>query len=181
MYHYNTTFSSRSAITRRILIYGILFFILGIAQCSFFSGLSFLNAIPDIVMGAVVAISLLDSQKTAVVCGIGAGALIDALGGSGISLSPVFFMIIAIVCSEIAKKMLPNFLSWLIILIPAVAIRASFTLLNILLSFEGTLFSSVLKSILLPEALLTFIISLPIFFMVKLCVKIADAKNKFKI
>jgi len=132
-------------------------------------------------MGAVVATALLDSQKSAVVCAIAAGAMIDALGGAGLSLSPIAFMIIAIVCSEIAKKILPSFLSWTVILIPAVVLRSLFTLISIAISFDGIAFLSVFSSILLPEAILTFFFSLPIFFAVKLCVKIADAKNKFKL
>ena len=181
MYRHNSTLPSRSAIIRRIVVYSILFFTLCVAQCSFFAGLSFLRAVPDIVMGAVVAIALLDTQKSAIICGIAAGTMIDALGGSGISLSPIAFMIIAILCSEIAKKMLPNFLSWAVMLIPAVALRSLFTLISIAVSFDGIALSSVFSSILLPEAILTFFLSLPIFFAVKFCVKIADAKNKFKL
>lgn len=181
MYHHNSPLTSRSSIIRRIVVYSILFFTLGIAQCSFFAGLSFLSVVPDIVMGAVVAIALLDTQKNAIICGIAAGAMIDALGGSGLSLSPIFFLIIAIICSEIAKKILPTFISWAVILIPAVALRSFFTLISLAISFDGIAFSSVFSSILLPEAILTFFLSLPIFFAVKLCVKIADAKNKFKL
>ncbi len=181
MHRYNLSAPSRSAITRRVICYGILFFILGIAQCSFFSGLSFLRVIPDIVVGGVAAVALLDTQKTAIVCGIAAGAMIDALGGAGLSLSPLAFMAIAIICSEISKKMLPKFLAWVLILIPAVASNALFTLIGITFTYGGVALSSVIGNILIPEAILTFILSLPIFFLVKLCVRISDAKGRFKI
>ena len=181
MHRYNPSAPSRASVTRRIICYCVLFFTLGVAQCSFFANLSFISVVPNIVLGAVVAISLLDSQRCAIVCAIGAGAMIDALGGAGLSLSPLVFMAIAMICSEIAKKMLPSFPSWVILLIPAVMLHAAFTLARLALSFNGFTLSSVLKNILIPEAILTLIISLPIFFLVKLCVRISDAKSKFKI
>jgi hypothetical protein len=109
--HQNGT--SKISILRRAVLYGVLFFILSVAQCSFFSRLSFFSTIPNLVLGGVVAVALLDDQKTSVVCGIGAGFILDAIGGAGISLSPLTFMIAAIICSEISKKMLPHFLSWI--------------------------------------------------------------------
>ena len=89
--------SAKFSILRRVILYGILFFMLSVVQCSFLSRLSFLSVVPNIVLGGVCAISLLDDQKTATVCGICAGFLLDAIGGAGISLSPLLFMIVAII------------------------------------------------------------------------------------
>ncbi|MBQ8141506.1 MAG: hypothetical protein IJ038_07425 [Clostridia bacterium] len=170
----------KSAVLKRVAAYGILFFILGVAQCSFFTNLSFLSAVPDIVLGAVAAVALLDTQKTAAICGIASGFMIDALGGSGLSLSPIVYFAIALICSELSKKMLQSFLSWIFVLAAASVLNSLFTYAYISLSFENAAFSAVFKSILLPEALTTAVFSLPIFFIVKLCVRIAEAKNKFK-
>lgn len=173
--------SVRGAVIKRIIIYGIMFFILGVAQCSFFNELSFLSAVPNIVLGGVAAIALFDSQRAAVICGISAGAMIDALGGSGISISPVALLCVALLCSEIAKKMLPSLISWILILLPAALVGSLFTVANIIISVKSFGFVAVLKSILLPEFILTIIFSIPLFFIVKLCSRLADAKNKFKI
>ncbi len=169
------------AVTKRIIIYGIMFFILGVAQCSFFNELSFLSAVPNIVLGGVAAIALFDSQRTAVICGIVSGFMIDALGGSGVSLSPVALLCVALLCSEIAKKMLPSIISWVIILLPAALLGSLFTVVNILLSVGKFSFTAVFKTVLLPELILTVIFSIPLFFIVKLCARLADAKSKFKI
>ena len=90
------------SVMRRVIIYGVLFFILCVAQTSFFGQLSFLSVVPNLALGGVAAVALLDEERCAIVCGIAAGFLADAIGGSGISLSPIIFMLVAIICAEIS-------------------------------------------------------------------------------
>lgn len=172
--------SIKLSVMRRVIIYGILFFILCVAQTSFFGQLSFLSVVPNLALGGVAAVALLDEERCAVICGIAVGFLADAIGGTGISLSPIIFLLVAIVCAEISKKMLPHFLSWLLVMLAAVVIGAFGTILNIALNSSAAI-SAMLKSVILPEVLTTYFISLPIFFLVKLCVRFSDAKTKFKI
>ncbi|MBO5415684.1 MAG: hypothetical protein J6A83_03555 [Clostridia bacterium] len=172
---------NREAVIKRILVWGALLFILAVAQCSFFTGLTFMPAVPNILLGAVAAISVFDTQRSAAVCGIAAGFLGDALGGSGISLSPLALLVVAIVSAELSKKLIPNFFTWAVLLIPASLIGSVFTFVNLFISFGRPSFASVFKSILLPELLMTVICSLPLFFIVKLCARLIDAKGKFKI
>ena len=171
----------RPSVIRRVIFYGALFFLLCVAETSFFGQLSFLPVVPNLALGGVAAVALLDDERSAVVCGIAAGFLADAIGGSGISLSPIIFMITAIACSEISKKMLPHFLSWLVVMLAAAVLGALGTALNITVNAPAAEISVLVKSLLLPELLATYFISLPIFFLVKLCVRFSDAKNKFKI
>ena len=169
------------SVIRRVIFYGVLFFLLSVLQTSFFSQLSFLSVVPNLALGGVAAVALLDEERCAVVCGIAAGFLADAIGGSGISLSPLVFMAVAIICSELSKKMLPHFLSWLVVMLCAALLGTLATMLNIWASFDGVSIVSVFKSLLLPEFLATYFISLPVFFLVKLCVRFSDAKTTFKI
>jgi rod shape-determining protein MreD len=173
--------SLKLSVMRRVIFYGVLFFILCVAQSSFFARLSFLSVVPSLALGGVAAVALLDEEKYAIVCGIAAGFLADAIGGSGISLSPLIFMISAIVCAQISRKMLPHFLSWLIVMLVAAVLGALGTALNILVNTSGVEIAALVRSLLLPELVATYFISLPIFFLVKLCVRLSDAKTKFKI
>ena len=75
---------------RRILIYGILLLLLSAAESAFFARLYILPAAPDLILGVVVAVSLLDSQKAGAVVGVAGGFLSDAIGSVGISLSCSF-------------------------------------------------------------------------------------------
>ena len=168
------------SVIRRVIFYGALFFLLSVAQTSFFAQLSFLSVVPNLALGGVAAVALLDEERCAVVCGIAAGFLADAIGGSGISFSPLVFMIAAIVCAQVSRKMLPHFLSWLVVMLVASVLGALGTALCILLN-SSVAISAVFGSVLLPELLATYFISLPVFFLVKLCVRFSDAKTKFKI
>ena len=163
-----------------MIFYGVLFFLLCVAQTSFFAQLSFLSVVPDLALGGVAAVALLDEERYALVCGIAVGFLTDAIGGAGISLSPLIFMIVAIVCAQISKKMLPHFLSWLVVMLIGAVLGMLGTMLNIVLN-SSVAISAIFGSVLVPELLATYFISLPIFFLVKLCVRFSDAKTKFKI
>ena len=176
-----TNEARRSAILRRIFIYTPLFFILGVAQCSFFTELSFISAVPNIVMGAIAAIALLDSQRASIVCALASGFMIDALGSSGISLSPIAFLVIALAASEISKKILPTFISYLAVLVPSAIINTAFTVIKIFFATKELRFLSILKTILLPEFILTLIFSLPLFFIIGFFARMVDKKSKFKV
>lgn len=169
------------AVLRLTLVYAPLLFLLGVAQCSFFTRLTPLPAVPDLVLAAVAAIAIFESQGTAVVCSIGAGFMIDALGSSGISLSPIFLLLVAILSSEISKKLIPSFLTWPLVLLPAALLKSLFTLLNVLLITDSLAIGKIFLSILLPELIVTVIVSLPIFFIAKLCASLSKPKNKFKL
>ena len=173
--------SQREAVLRRVIIYGVAVFILCVAQCSFFTRLSFLDVVPDIVMGVVAVIALLDSQKTALICAIASGFLLDAIGGAGISLMPFAFFLVAIVASEISKKMLVSIFTWIIVLSASAFTKAVFSLMYIFLSYEGIVVSTVIKTIIAPEFFLTLLFSLPLFYIMKPLSRLVDAKSKFKI
>ena len=173
--------SSRQLFLRRAIVFSPVIFLLAVTQCSFFAQLNFLPAVPDLMLGTVVAVAMLDSQKSAAVCGIGAGFVIDAIGASGFSLSPVFYMLCGIFSAILAKKMLLSFLSFTVQLAVFSAAKALFTLVNILYISTKISFSSVILGILLPEFLCTFIICLPIYFIVKLCMVPIDSKRRLRL
>lgn len=173
--------SSRQLFLRRAIVFSPVIFILAVAQCSFFAQLNFLPAVPDLMLGMVVAVAMLDSQKSAAVCGIGAGFVVDAIGAAGFSLSPVFYMLCGVFSATLAKKMLSGFLSFTVQLAVFSAVKTLFTLANLLYISTEISFLSVLLGILLPEFLCTLIISLPIYFIVKLCMIPIDSKRRLRL
>ena len=60
----------RPDVWKRVAVYGLLLLILGAAMCSFFAQLTRLPATPDLILGAVLAIALLDGRKTAAIVGV---------------------------------------------------------------------------------------------------------------
>jgi rod shape-determining protein MreD len=173
--------ANRQLLTRRLIVYSPAIFLLATVQCSFFSQLDFLPAVPDLMLGLVVGIAMLDTQKTGAICGIGAGFVIDALGSSGLSLSPLFYLFIGALSGAFAKKMLSSFVSWFVTLFVFSLAKSILTVLNVLYISNDILFGEMLTELLLPEFICTFVICIPIFFIVKLCMIPIDAKRRLRL
>lgn len=175
------TESKSQLLLRRSLVYSPLVFLVAIMQCSFFANLKILPAVPDLMLGVVVGVAMLDSQKSAAVVGIGAGFVLDAIGSSGLLLSPLSYMLIGALCGALAKKMLPSFLSWVVNLFIFAAANSVFTILNLMYLPGGFSFSESILSILLPEFACTLIICLPMYYVVKLCMIPIDRKRQLRL
>ena len=170
---------SRQEILKRVIIYGLLILVTASIQCSFFPALHICPATPDLLLGLVAAITLLDSRKSATVTAVAAGVVADSLGGSGYSLSPLYYLLAALLLGALAEKVLPVFPSFAMILIPTLLIRGGYTLLCIFITYGSAPLGYTLKSILLPEALCTLLLCLPLWALVKLCSAPLGSRNKF--
>ena len=162
---------------RRILIYSALFFLFGIAQCSFFSRLKPFGATPNITLGAICGVIMLDNKRSAAICAIAAGYFIDTLGAVPPSFSPLFYLLCVAILGKVSDKMMPRFVSFAALLLPAVVLNAVYTYLGAWLAAKAAPSLSVFPSVILPEILSTFIFCLPIYFLVKLCVIPIGAKG----
>ena len=170
----------RDGLIKRIIIYGFLVLIISSAQCSFFAGLNICPATPDLVIGLVLAVALLDSVRSASAVGIAAGFVSDALGSAGsLSFSALFYLICAVIFGSVARKMLPRFLSFVCLLIPALALRAIYTTLCLCFRIRSIPSISILTSILLPEIAVTAILCIPLYPIVKLCVIPMNSRSRF--
>jgi cell shape-determining protein MreD len=119
------------------------------------------------MLGAVVAVSLLDSRRASAVFAIAAGLSLDAIGGVGIPLSAVIYFTVTLLVGGLGEKMLPKFGSFLVLMLPAILIREAFGLGRLLLWDHVTLRAALLER-LLPEAILTAVFVLPLYGLVRL-------------
>lgn len=156
------------ATVRRLIIYGIMTLILGCAQCAFFPMLDFCPKTPDLIMGMLLTITLLDSEKSAAICSIAAGFFLDSIGSSGLALSPLIYLIFVLLISVFTKKMLRSFASYLLLLLPMLLYRAVATYLCIFITDRALPSLWMLGEILLPEAIATGLLCMPIYFIVKM-------------
>lgn len=151
---------------RRIIVYGIVFFLLAIAQCSFFSKLKPFGATPNIVLGAICGVIMLDNKHAAAVCAVAFGYILDAIGAIPPSFAPLFYLVCVAVLSALAEKMMPRFISFAVLMIPASLLNAAYTYINIR-SITGEF--RFIPSMIFPEMLSTFVFCLPMYFIIKLC------------
>ena len=172
--------SIRPELIKRIIIYGVLVLLTASAQCSFFAQLNICPATPDLIIGVVLAVAMLDSIKAATAVGIAAGFVSDALGSVGsLSFSALFYLVCAVILGTIACKMLPKFLSFVCLLIPALTLRAVYTALCLCLKIGSIPSLSLLGSVLLPEIIVTAILCIPLYPIVKLCVIPINSHSRF--
>ncbi len=153
----------------RLLCYGVLILILASAECSFFPALDLLPVTPDLLLGAVVAVALLDSRRVSTVFAIAAGLVLDAIGGVGVPLSALLYLAVAVMVGAWGEKMLPRYGSYLVLMLPSILLKELFELLRILLGNyqEGIL--DIVRHLLVPESAVTAAVSLLSYFLVKLC------------
>ena len=168
---------ARAERIRRILVYSLLTVGMATAQCSLLARLHILPVTPDWMLGLVIAILLLDSVQAATVVAIGSGVLLDALGSGGLLLSPLFYFILCLLLFLPASKMLPRFLSFVVLLLPALLLRGGHTLLCMTLYTGGVPSAATLLSVLPAELVLTALFCLPVYWLVRLCRLPLDARR----
>lgn len=169
----------RTAILKRILVYSLLFLFLGTLQCAFFPLLDFCPATPDLIMTALLAILLLDSNAAAMTCAVCAGFFIDAIGASSLALSPIIYFLFVAIIGTFSGKMLKSLASFAILLAPSALFRAVATYICIFASERALPHAFVFTDILLPEALMTVLLAVPVYFLTKLCTVPLEARGKF--
>lgn len=162
---------------RRSVLYGVVLLLLAVLQCSFFARLQWLPATPDLMLGALLAILLLDSPQAATFAALGGGFLLDALGGVGTSWSPLFYWLTVVTVGLLSVKMMKNFRAWLVLMVPALLFRAGFDALGLWLSAGSAAVRSALRSVLLPQVCLTAVTAIPIYWLIRWCVCAVGARK----
>ncbi len=168
-----------SDLLKRIAIYGIMLLVLSVLQTSFFPMLDICPATPDLLIAALAAIALLDTDSAAFVCALIFGFFSDALGASGIAPSPVIYFVAVFFVCIFKDKLLKSFASFLLLMLPTLLCRALGTYICIWIVGGAFPPAAVFLSVLLPEALCTFVFGLPMYFIVKLAVKPLQSHGRF--
>lgn len=166
---------------RKSLVWGLWLFALAIFQTSLFSYLRIFSSVPDLILPAVIAIAIYDKERTGTIAGIAGGFIIDALGGVGLSISPLVYMICGTTAALLTYSVLrSDFLSWLTATAVSLIISGGFSLLSA--RFAGGnisfVFSEVLRSLLIPQYFASLIMGLPVWFFSRLIwIKLFDNRE----
>lgn len=168
----------RPELFKRIVIYGLMTLVLGSAQCSFFPILKICPSTPDLIMGMILAVVLIDSERSAAVLAVCAGFFIDAVGGGSLSISPIVYLLFVILIRIFSHKMLTSFASFAILMAPMLIYRAASTAVCLLIT-SGSLTLGSIWSVIFPELLCTALLCLPIYAIVKLCTAPLETHSKF--
>ncbi len=163
---------------RTTIIYGLIIFIFSVLQTSFFSHLTFFNAIPNIMIIVVIGASVYEGERTGAVVGIAAGVFIEAQGGIGLPILPLLYFLVGYFCGIISKQFEKDgFLVYLIYMLVGCLVGSVVTLIQTALFASNYNLPQILKNIILPEYIYTFLLSIPCYLLFKLIKKRSNVQN----
>lgn len=156
---------------KKSVIWGLWLFFLALLQTSFFSFFDPFGAVPDLVLPAVIAIAVFDKERMGTIAGIVGGFIIDALGGVGLSLSPLVYMICGVAAALLVHSIFRrDFLSWLILTALGLVISGASSVIcgYASVSFANVTAAHIFSRLLIPAFLSSIIIAIPFYFLTKL-------------
>lgn len=153
----------------RLVVFGVSLAILlivgAVIQTSIFGKLTYVGAVPDIMLCIVCCIAYFNGRHQGAITGIAAGALIEAMASSGIVLLPLFYMIFGYMAGHYARAVQPKrFVSYLFYLMFALLLRAGLTVLYACLIYQNIHLVQILVHAVLPEMLATAIAGVCLYF-----------------
>lgn len=155
-------------LTKKSIVWFLWLFVAAIVQTSVLSRYQPFGIVPEIVLPCVMAIAIHDGERSATICGIMGGLVIDALGTSGFSASAVLYMILAVVAAFLTYSVLSrDFLSWVIASIFALVICCFVSAICAGISV-GAPFFEYLGRTFFKYVFSSFLFSLPFYLMTRL-------------
>ena len=153
----------------RLVVFGVslALLILGgaVLQTSVFGKLTYIGAVPDIMLCIVTCVAYFNGRHHGAITGLAAGALIEAIASSGIVLLPLFYMLFGYIAGHYARAVQPKrFVPYLFYLMFALFLRAGLTVLYACLTYQSIHLLQILVHAVLPEMLATAIAGLCLYF-----------------
>lgn len=141
-------------------VYAAMGLFLVLLQLTFFTRLRPFDSTPDILIIAVAMIAMYENERAGAIFGVAIGFVAEALGGTGLSLLPLVYMLVGwfggIVASEYYKR---SVLLFLIFDVSACAVRMFVTLIYVVCTWGTADISVIFPNVLIPEVLSTFVIA----------------------
>ncbi len=139
-------------IAYKSILYGTALFFLGIMQVTFFSKINLLSAAPDILLGAVITLSMLEDQRVSAISGIVSGVIYCALGTSSLPMYILFSFLCGYFFHSISNHLFgKNFFSFLALALIAYGAKALFNITELSFLAQSFNLASAVISVIIPE------------------------------
>ena len=160
----------------RLVVFGVSLAILilggAILQTSVFGKLTYIGAVPDLMLCIVLCVAYFNGRHHGAITGLAAGALIETIASSGIVLLPLFYMVFGYVAGHYARAVQPKrLIPYLIYLMFALLLRASITLLYTCLIYQQINLLQIFVHAVIPEMLATALAGIALYLPLKLFCK----------
>ena len=131
------------------------------------ASLSIFGIVPPITLAMICAIGFICGEKAGAVAGVITGALVDMLGGTDYSISPLMFMLCSYCCGVFVgwflNKNLPSFLLYAAI---AGILKEGYTFVYFIMFSSGFSPIKVILNIVIPEYAAFMLFVVPSFLIV---------------
>lgn len=154
-----------------ILVYGLLAILLTLLQTVLLPRFPIYDALPDIAVGALCCIGIYRGDRYGAVFGLVVGLLIDALGGIGLSVLPIYYTLAGMICGRVGAntREKKQFAAYLISVPTLCLTRTAISFIMNIISYYGSVnLTKLCLYTLLPEYISDIILCIPVFLLVKL-------------
>ena len=169
---------TRSVAVRYIVLIGLLLVAAAVLQVSFFSRFRLFGAVPDLMICTVLCLSFFSGRYTGAITGIAGGFLIEAIGSSGLTLLPLFYLFFGYLIGHYSRAIIPRrYTSYLVYLGFAVLLRVSLTLLYACMTYQSIELSIFFVRTMLPEAAVTAAAGSLLYFPMLLLCRVLEKRK----
>ena len=155
----------RPSMIVKTLVYTIYSLLLVSFVTSFLPAFGYRGAAPDLILCATIAVSYCERERAAAVFGMLSGFLLEAVGSTGITLLPLFYMVVGCVCAIFFVNILgKNIGAYLIYVAGFSLVRAAISIIYIQFTAPEFGFGAAFGRVVLPEYGVTLLAS-PIVFL----------------
>ena len=154
-----------------IPVYGILAVLLAVLQTTLIPRIQIASCMPDIVIGAICCIGIYRGEITSSIFGLFSALCTEALGSTGLSVLPLFYLFTGYICGRIGRNARDGskFAAFLITLPLSCLGRVVISVISYTVSyFDSIDFGAFLLKTALPEYIYTLVMCIPAFLTVKL-------------
>ncbi len=159
---------TKAMVVRYTAMVGIAIMLASILQVSLFSRFRLLGAVPDLMIVSVLCIAFFCGRYAGAVTGIAAGFLIDSIGTTGITILPLCYFLCGYLVGHYARVTQKGYASYLVYLGCILPIRAAVTVLYACMTYQNVNLPEIFLRSVLPEALVTAVAGLALYFPYKL-------------
>lgn len=157
--------SERATLIKRAIFVGAVLFLLCIVQTTVLGRWKLFGAVPDLMLCAVVLLGFCNGREEGAIGGIAAGTMSAMLGTVGVTVDPIFYMMMGYVCGYFARAVYPKrFLPYLFFLGATLPFGAVRTVISACLAHGNPRPAMLFLYAVLPEAAGTFLCGAALFF-----------------
>lgn len=163
---------ARSRLIVFALLLALLLLLGAVLQTSVFGRLTYIGAVPDIMLCIVTCIAFFNGRHHGAITGLAAGALIECIASTGVVLTPLFYMLFGYLAGHYGRAVQPKrFVAYLFYLMFALFLRAGLTVLYVCLIYHNIHLLQILLHAVLPEMLTTALAGILLYLPMKLFCK----------